>query len=119
MPDTRIYRQFDPMMFFCMLALIGLGVLMIYSATFQSPSGELYIRQLQFFAVAMVLFFILLNIDYHHLTEASLPIYIGAIILLIAVLFFGKRISGAKSWFSLGYFNFQPSEVAKIATILF
>jgi rod shape determining protein RodA len=35
------------------------------------------------------------------------------------VLFVGKRISGAKSWFSLGYFNFQPAEIAKIAAILF
>jgi len=119
MPDTRIYRQFDPILFFCMLAIIGLGVLMIYSATFQTASGELYIRQLQWFAAAMVLFFILLNIDYHHLTEASLPMYLGSLLLLIAVLFFGKRISGAKSWFSLGYFNFQPSEIAKIAAILF
>jgi rod shape determining protein RodA len=119
MPDTRIYRQFDPVMFFCMLALIGLGVLMIYSATFQTASGELYMRQLQWFAVAMILFFILLNIDYHHMAEASLPLYIGSLVLLVAVLFFGRRISGAKSWFSLGYFNFQPSEIAKIATILF
>jgi rod shape determining protein RodA len=106
-------------MFFCMLALIGLGVLMIYSATFQTSSGELYMRQLQWFAVAMILFFILLNIDYHHLAEASLPLYIGSLVLLIAVLLVGKRISGAKSWFSLGYFNFQPSEIAKIAAILF
>jgi rod shape determining protein RodA len=119
MADTRIYRQFDAVMFFCMLALVGLGVLMIYSATFQSASQDLYIRQLQWCAVALVLYFILLNIDYHVLADSSLPIYIGSLVLLIAVLFFGKRISGAKSWFSMGYFNFQPSEIAKIAAILF
>jgi len=67
----------------------------------------------------MVLFFVLLNVDYHHLAEAALPMYIASLVLLVAVLFFGKRISGAKSWFSLGYFNFQPSEIAKIAAILF
>ncbi|MCI0417555.1 rod shape-determining protein RodA [bacterium] len=119
MADTRIYRQFDPVMFFSMLSLIGMGVLMIYSATFQSASQDLYIRQLQWCAVALVLFFILLNIDYHVLADSSLPIYVGSLVFLVAVLFFGKRISGAKSWFSLGYFNFQPSEIAKIATILF
>ncbi len=119
MADTRIYRQFDAVMFFSMLSLIGLGVLMIYSATFQSENQELYIRQLQWCAAAFVLFFIVLNIDYHVLADSSLPIYIGSLVFLVAVLFFGKRISGAKSWFSLGYFNFQPSEIAKIATILF
>ncbi len=119
MPDTRIFRQFDPVLFFCMLALIGTGVLMIYSATFQTLSAQLYVRQLQWFAVSLVLFVILLNVDYHFLADSSLPLYLGSVILLIAVLFFGKRISGAKSWFALGYFNFQPSEIAKIATILF
>ena len=119
MADTRIYRQFDPVLFFCMLSLIGLGVLMIYSATFQSVNHDLYVRQLQWFAVALVLFFIILNIDYHVLADSAMPLYIGAMVLLVAVLLFGKRISGAKSWFALGYFNFQPSEIAKITAVLF
>jgi rod shape determining protein RodA len=119
MADTRIYRQFDAVMFFCMLALIGLGVLMIYSATFQSASQEMYIRQLQWLFAAMILFFILLNIDYHRIADSAFPIYLGSLLLLVAVLIFGKRISGAKSWFSLGYFNFQPSEIAKISAVLF
>jgi rod shape determining protein RodA len=119
MADNRIYRQFDAVLFFCMIALAGLGVLMIYSATFQSASQEMYIRQLQWFLAGLILFFILLNIDYHRIADSALPIYIGSIILLILVLIVGKRISGAKSWFSLGYFNFQPSEIAKIAAVLF
>ena len=119
MPDTRIYRQFDPVLFFCMISLILLGVLMIYSATFQSASQEMYVRQLQWFAAALVVFFIILSIDYHVLADSSMPLYIGSLALLVAVLIFGKRISGAKSWFSLGYFNFQPSEIAKITAVLF
>jgi rod shape determining protein RodA len=79
----------------------------------------MYIRQLQWFAAALVVFFILLNVDYHVLADSSLPLYVGSIVLLVAVLIFGKRISGAKSWFSLGYFNFQPSEIAKITAVLF
>ncbi len=101
-----------------MLSLVGLGTLMIYSATFQTESSTLYIKQLQWCALAMVLFFILLNIDYHVLVDFSLLFYVLSLVLLVAVLFFGKRISGAKSWFSLGYFNFQPSEIAKLASIL-
>jgi len=105
-------------MFFCMLALTGLGILMIYSATFQTASANLYYKQLQWFIIAMVIFVILLNIDYHVLVDLSLPFYLFAVALLIAVLFFGKRINGAKSWFTVGYFNFQPSEIAKLASII-
>jgi rod shape determining protein RodA len=119
MADTRKYRQFDSVMFLCMLSLVGLGLLMIYSATFQSREADLYIRQLQWFIAALVIFFILINIDYHVLADSSFPIYLFSLIMLVAVLFVGKRISGAKSWFSLGYFNFQPAEIAKIAAILF
>jgi len=119
MVDTRLFRQFDWILLVCMMSLVGLGILMIYSATYQGDHAELYIRQFQYFVVAMVLFLIVLQVDYHFLTDGAVVFYIFSILLLIAVLFFGKRISGAKSWFAFGYFNFQPSEIAKIASILF
>jgi len=119
MMETRMLRQIDWVLFFCMMALTGLGVLMIYSATFQTIRADIYMRQLEWCAIATVAFFILLRVDYHFLADYSPVFYFGSLLMLIAVLFFGKRISGAKSWFSLGYFNFQPSEIAKIATILF
>lgn len=118
MIDPRSLRQFDWILFLCFLALTGAGILMIYSATFQTTRADLYVRQLQWFGLAMVLFFIILQIDYHVMVDLALPFYIFSLGMLVAVLFFGKRISGAKSWFSLGYFNFQPSEIAKIASIL-
>ena len=118
MIDTRMLREFDLILFVTLLVLTGLGILMIYSATFQTASANLYVRQLQWFVIGLAVFFIILQIDYHSLTDFSLLFYLIAIGMLIAVLFFGKRISGAKSWFSLGYFNFQPSEIAKIASIL-
>ena len=116
--EFRMLRQFDWILMLCMLALVGLGVLVIYSATYQTAHAELYIRQLQWLAFAMIAFLIVLQIDYHVLTDFSLLFYLFALALLVAVLIFGKRISGAKSWFSLGYFNFQPSEIAKITSIL-
>lgn len=119
MMETRMLRQIDWVLFFCMLALTGLGVLMIYSATFQTVRADIYVRQLEWCAIATVAFFILLRVDYHFLADYSPVFYFVSLLMLVAVLFFGKRISGAKSWFSLGYFNFQPSEIAKIATILF
>jgi rod shape determining protein RodA len=68
--------------------------------------------------MAIIAFFVVLQIDYHSLVDFSLLFYLIGLALLVAVLFFGKRLNGAKSWFSLGYFNFQPSEIAKISSIL-
>ena len=48
----------------------------------------------------------------------SFLIYLIAILLLVAVLFVGTEIKGARSWFSLGSFSFQPGEFAKFATLL-
>lgn len=118
MIDPRSFRQFDWLLLFCILAITGAGILMIYSATYQGVRADLYLRQFHWFVLAMVLFFVILQIDYHVLVDLAVPFFCVSLVLLIAVLFFGKRISGAKSWFSLGYLNFQPSEIAKIASIL-
>lgn len=118
MIDPRSLRQFDWILLASMLALTGVGVLMIYSATYQTIRADLYVRQLQWFCLAVVTFFIILQVDYHVMVDLALPLYIFSLALLVAVLFFGKRISGAKSWFAFGYFHFQPSEIAKIASIV-
>ena len=44
--------------------------------------------------------------------------YVGSILLLIGVLFFGNTIKGATSWYNLGGFSLQPSEFAKIIYIV-
>jgi rod shape determining protein RodA len=119
MIDTRMLRQFDPLMFFSTLALVGLGALMIYSATFQTDNATLYVRQIQWAVAGVLFYFIVLQIDYHSLIDFSAFFYFFSLALLVAVLIVGKKISGARSWFGLGYFNFQPSEIAKLASILF
>ena len=48
----------------------------------------------------------------------AVPLYLLSLLLLVAVLVIGRRISGAKSWLDLGQCGFQPSEIAKIGTIL-
>ncbi|HEY4491196.1 MAG TPA: rod shape-determining protein RodA, partial [Acidobacteriota bacterium] len=75
--------------------------------------------QIQWAVAGLLFYFIVLQIDYHSLIDFSAFFYFFALALLVAVLLVGKKISGARSWFALGYFNFQPSEVAKLASILF
>lgn len=56
--------------------------------------------------------------DYRHLRALALPFFILSIILLLLVPVAGKTVYGAKRWLDFGLFNLQPSEVAKIATLL-
>lgn len=46
------------------------------------------------------------------------PTYLFSILLLLVVLVVGRKVSGARSWLDLGPFGFQPSEFAKIGTVL-
>ncbi|MDR0339390.1 MAG: rod shape-determining protein RodA [Desulfovibrio sp.] len=56
--------------------------------------------------------------DYRHLRTLSLPFFLLAVILLSMVPLAGKTVYGAKRWLDLGFFNLQPSEIAKIATMI-
>lgn len=62
--------------------------------------------------------FIISRIDYRSLSSIVQPLFFMIILLLILVLFIADTVNGAKSWFSLGFINLQPSEFAKIASII-
>ena len=59
-----------------------------------------------------------LTYDYRHLEKLSYPIYVITIVLLLAVMFGGKMVSGSRRWLPMGPFAFQPAELTKIAIIL-
>ena len=126
MSDYRL-RRIDWMTFSIYLALVGLGWLMVYTVTyeakastdtvtafFQTPAG----KQTIWIGVSLVFFAIIFIIDWKFWRTFAFLIYIVSLLLLIAVLFFGKEINGATSWFSFGSFAFQPSEIAKFSTCL-
>ncbi len=106
-------KKIDLTLLLCTLVLIIIGLLAIYST-----GGSRYLfRQLIFLPVgitAMVALFLLPRRLIYGLTE---PLYLLTIILLVAVLLLGTG-PGARRWFQLGSFTFQPSEFAKITTIL-
>jgi len=75
-------------------------------------------KQLIWIASSFILGGLIYVLDLKFFNSFSYIIYIAFIVLLIAVLFLGKEVSGAKSWFEIGAFRFQPSEFAKYATLL-
>ena len=99
-----------------LLAAVGL-------ATVHSASSELAVdylpRQAIWVGIGLVLLLAAMSIDYRVLLDLSPTLYVGSLVLLALVLVFGDVRGGARSWFVLGPWQFQPSELAKLATTLF
>jgi rod shape determining protein RodA len=76
-------------------------------------------RQSLWALLGFIFLTIIIFVDYHNLERYSKVIYFGAIILLIMVIFAGRSTYGARRWLAIGPFDFQPSEFAKIALIVF
>jgi rod shape determining protein RodA len=96
-----------------MLAVVGAAT--VHSATAEMPVGYLS-RQLAWVGAGVLLCLTLFSIDYQRLALLALPFYAGSLLLLVLVLLFGQVRGGARSWFAIGGFGVQPSEVAKVAS---
>lgn len=105
-----------------MLALIGL--MSIYVATVQDSQNPLknVASQIVWYAIGAVIVVVIMQLDAEQLWQVANIAYFGGLALLVLVLLLYSRTyfaqTGAKSWFALGPFTFQPSEVMKPAYIL-
>ncbi len=107
------------------LSLILIGWANIYSCAqatessglldFDNRSGKQFIWILASLGLAGIILFALNPRVYEGL---SLPIYLFAIGLLLAVIVFGVKVNGSRSWFEFGPVRFQPAEISKISTSL-
>jgi rod shape determining protein RodA len=114
--DLRSIRAFDWITFGLMLLLAAIGLLFIMSATYQvnKPYSIYFYKQLYGLASGLVLYFIILSIDYRTLQRWSYFLFIATICLLIFTLVKGKIAMGAGRWINLGFIKFQPSELTKL-----
>src|SRR5437660_8291184 len=118
--ERRLYYHIDWPLIIAIIALCSLGVLMIYSTTFDPTRGtaRMYTTQLYAIVIGFGALVFMLTIDYRTFTDKSHLIYIGILGVLLYVLFLGTVQMGARRWIPLGVFNLQPSEFAKIAVAL-
>lgn len=117
MLEKRLNPRFDWTLILSTLVATGLGLLMLYSAT-HLQGGALFWRQLAWLAVGLTAMLVVVLVDYRFWAGLALPAYVGCCLVLVYVLFTARSISGARSWLELGAFNFQPAEMAKLATVL-
>lgn len=107
---------------FAIIALILLtGVLTIFSATYNEAGGSgipLYLKQTGWIIVGLLFFFAGATIDYQTIAKYAYHLYLISLVLLVLVMVIGRSGFGAQRWLSVGGFSFQPSELAKLATVL-
>jgi cell division protein FtsW len=106
------------------LLLMAFGLLMVFSASAmmsENRFGSPYLfvqKQLLWDFLGVVALLVCTRIDYHRWQKWSYPLLAAAAVTLLLVLFVGPVVKGARRWIHLGIFTFQPSELAKLALIL-
>lgn len=99
------------------LGLVAMGLLTVYSATSIPGAHQgLWMKQLVWFALALGAAWVVAAIHFRLYDSLSWPLYLVSLALLVAVLLVGTSKMGAKRWLEIGPLQFQPSEIAKIAT---
>ncbi len=121
--DRRLIVHVNWMFLGTTLVLLAWGVLNLYSASALRTEGGValdpyYQKQLLWGGVGALVMLATMLFDYRHLGSMAWPLFLVSVLLLLAVPVFGKTIYGAKRWLGLGFFNLQPSELAKICVLI-
>ena len=109
----RLARPVDTLLMAAAIALVGVGLVTLFSATEQNFARVT--SQAAALGFALVLMWIVANVSPQQLARIALPLYAVSILLLVAVAVGGTMVNGARRWLNLGVGRFQPSELMKIA----
>ncbi|MFH0977224.1 MAG: rod shape-determining protein RodA [Spirochaetota bacterium] len=116
----EIYR-IDYVLVFAVTLLVLIGVLMIYSAGFdpiEKINKGLYKKQLLWFIFGFVIMMAISFMNYKILSEYSVQIYTGFLLLLAFTTIFSSPVRNTRAWLNLGLFAVQPSEFMKLGLII-
>jgi len=121
---VSLIKNLDWMTIMLYAILVFLGWINIYAAVYNEDHQSIfdatqrYGKQLMWIGAAIFIAIIILTIESKFYSAFAYPTLILMILLLLAVLTFGVKVNGARSWFELGAIRFQPAEFAKFATNL-
>ena len=115
---SYIKEYFDYKTFLITCALVLIGLLSIYSATFSVNNGLNFYRQIIWGSIGFIVTLIVGFIPLRTIQRLSVPFYFLMLFILLIVLVIGITVKGSKRWIGVGGFGGQPSEFAKIATVL-
>ena len=112
-------EYFDFKTFLVTLALAGIGLISVYSATYDAGAASIFQRQLSWAAIGLVAMIVTAILPLKTIYRLVGPSYLVLLLVLLVLLVVGKTVSGSRSWFSLAKdLGGQPSEFAKVASLL-
>ena len=118
-------KKMDKILLVCSVVLLVIGLIMVFSASnvtsfmrFKTTPYYFFNRQLLFLVVSLFLSIIIIRVNTKTYGYFSWLVILGVIGLLVMVLVSGKMVNQARSWINILGIQFQPSEVAKVACIV-
>jgi cell division protein FtsW len=119
---------FDQPLLWVVFALMAWGLVMVYSASIALPDNPRFenyahthfvLRHGLSMAIAFVAALLAFQVPMRRWEQLAPWLFALALLLMVAVLGIGKGVNGAHRWISLGVMNFQPSELGKLAVLLY
>ena len=114
--NKRLIKNIEWSVLICVILLTVIGLIALYSATLDKNLVE-FKKQCIWIIISIPIMIVIISIDYNIIARFSPYLYGLSIVLLIAVLF-TSAVNGASSWFNIGFFAFQPAELAKVFVIM-
>lgn len=124
MSGRGLFGRIDWITIILYALLVFIGWINIYSTSLVDQSTSvfdfttLYGKQLYFIGLSLLGIILVLFVESNFFERFASIFYVVSLVLLLGLFVFGKTIAGATSWYNLGFFNLQPSELAKVATAL-
>ena len=123
-------QSVDQALVWVAVALLLWGMVMVYSASIAMPDNPRFsryshthflFRHVISMVVGCIMALLVFQVRMETWEKAARPLFVFSLVLLAVVLipFIGKGVNGARRWISFGVLNFQPSELAKLATIIY
>ena len=118
---SELHKRIDWIMVFLLLPILGAGLITMKSFSF-SPTAQIsfFEKQIFWIIIALAVFFVLSSVDLRILKTTDILVYLFLFFCSLLILLFaiGHTVKGARSWFDLGNFAFQPADFMKLVLIL-
>jgi cell division protein FtsW len=108
------------------LALVGIGLVMVFSSSAVTANVQyndayhFFKKQLLWALVSIIAMIVVMKINYARLKDFAIPLmFIAVVCLILVVTPLGTEVKGSSRWLMIGPFNLSPSELAKLAVIMF
>ncbi len=127
MSDSKKGVAYDPLLLFAVLALVGFGLVMVYSASaiaaFDKTQDSFFFVKRQLTAAGLGLFamMVAMKLGYRRMARLAYPLLVVSVVLLVLVLIpgLGTAAGGAKRWIRFPGISLQPAELTKVAWVIY